>query len=175
MLEQSDMRALRSMMSEVMDEKFEAFEEKVDAKFEAFEEKVDAKFEAFEEKVDAKFEAFEEKVDAKFEAFEEKVDAKFEAFREEVDEKIDVFRKETDKKVDAKNHKTIAMLLTEMDRMQKNLEKQIAAVDKKVEEIASYYRIRKQEDERIELLEMRVTRLEDHWNSIGGSMVVVPT
>lgn len=58
---------------DAVDQKFHSLEDKMDLRFEA----VDQKFKALEEKMDLKFQALEEKMDLKFTAIEDKIDTKF--------------------------------------------------------------------------------------------------
>lgn len=62
--------------------------------------------------------------------------------------------------VDARATQTEKLLLDELDRTQNNLEKNIAEVQKNIDELKQFYRIQKLEDDNTSLLLKIVTELQ---------------
>jgi hypothetical protein len=82
-LNSEDLKAVRGIVNEAVDEKLEV-------KFGKFEKKIDEKFERFEKKLEKKFEGKLEKFETTFEEkFDKKLEEKFRKFEETFEQKLD--------------------------------------------------------------------------------------
>ena len=95
------------------------------------------------EKFDGKLQNFEERITKKF-------DGKLRNFEERITEKFDQKLRETEKGI-----------FEEMDRMRESLEEKIANVDKRVDNLETYYRITKLENDNTSILLKLVEDLQN--------------
>lgn len=137
MLERQDLEMIRVIMREEIAASEERSEMKMNARFAESEARTEARF----AESDAHFTSLEERMDVRFASFEEQLDARFAS--------------------------TENLILGELDRVQIRLQDQIAQLNRKLDDMTEYYRIKKLDDvnsalllKMIQEVEKRVEELE---------------
>lgn len=144
MLERQDLEMIRVIMREEVAASEERSELKMNARFAESEARMDARF----AESDARFTSLEERMDARF----AESDARFASFEEQMDVRF---------------ASTENLILGELDRVQIRLQDQIAQLNRKMDDMTEYYRIKKLDDinsalllKMIQEVEKRVEELE---------------
>ena len=136
MLDKQDIAIIRSLLMDT--------EERMNRRFGQIDKRVEQIDERFEQ-IDKRFEQIDERFEQIDKRFEQ-IDERFEAMESRFDGRLEELKNHFEKRLDERLKESENLLLQESDRIYINLQNRIGRVEKNVQEIAEYYRIRKTDD-----------------------------
>ena len=148
-MDNQSIQTLKSLMNEVLDDKFSGFKTELigtmDVKLEHLENRIDQKLESLENRMDQKLESLENRMDQKLESLENRM-------VNTMDTKIEKLENRMIDTMDVKIRDSENLLLEEMERTRTILENKIDKIQKNVDNLNQYYQIAKLENDNLRLV-----------------------
>ena len=148
-MDNQSIQTLKSLMNEVLDDKFSGFKTELigtmDVKLEHLENRIDQKLESLENRIDQKLESLENRMDQKLESLESRM-------VNTMDTKIEKLENRMIDTMDVKIRDSENLLLEEMERTRTILENKIDKIQKNVDNLNQYYQIAKLENDNLRLV-----------------------
>ena len=170
-MDNQSIQTLKSLMNEVLDDKFSGFKTELigtmDVKLEHLENRIDQKLESLENRMDQKLESLESRMDQKLESLESRMDQKLESLESRMDQKLESLENRMVNTMNTKIEKlenrmidtmdvkirdSENLLLEEMERTRTILENKIDKIQKNVDNLNQYYQIAKLENDNLRLV-----------------------
>lgn len=152
MLDKNDIALLKDMFAETnarIDKRFSEMDERFLAIDRRFAE-MDKRFSEMDERFSAS--------DAKFDSLRAEMDRRF----SESNDRMDRLYEKLDAKFNDQLIRSESFLLDEIERLQKNIDKKLSAINESISELKQYYQITKLENDTITILIRTIDQLQDN-------------